>query len=73
MLIALLLAEALQVHGFADVYYALNPGASTNFLAGTGTTASRANAFDLNAAAIDLSLDPKPVGFRLTVGFGSGM
>ena len=73
MLLALALAQALQVHGLADVDYALNPGHSTNFLPGTGTTAPRANQLDLNAAAIDLSIDPKPVGFHLTLAFGSGV
>ena len=73
ILALLLLAQPFQVHGLADVYYALDPGASSNFLPGTGTTAPRANELDLNAAAIDLSLEPKPVGFHLTLAFGSGV
>jgi len=72
--IALLVAQALQLHGFVDVDYALNPsGATASFLPGTGTTASRANAFDLNAAAAELIVEPKPVGLHLTLAFGSGI
>src|SRR2546429_7214120 len=82
--VALLLAEAnpsalelppLQLHGFVDVFYGLNtnqPADRTSFLPGTGTTARRANELNLNAAAVDLSVEPKPVGMHLTLAFGSG-
>ena len=82
--VALLLAEAnpsalelapLQLHGFVDVFYGLNtnrPADHGSFLPGTGTTARRANELNLNAAAVDLSLQPRPVGFHLTLAFGSG-
>jgi hypothetical protein len=83
--IALLLAQAappateppaLQLHGWVDVFYGLNanrPSDGTSFLPGTGTTARRANQLSLNAAALDVSLEPRPVGFHLTLGFGSGL
>ena len=82
--VALLLAQApsaaqepagVALHAWADVFYAFNsnrPPDGASFLPGTGTTARRANEFNVNAAAIDVSLDPKPVGFHLTLAFGSG-
>src|SRR5712692_7975259 len=82
--IALLVAQAtspaaepptVQLHGWVDVFYGLNanrPADGTSFLPGTGTTARRANELNLNAAAVDVSLDPRPVGFHLTLAFGSG-
>jgi len=73
---ALLAQSALQVHGWVDAYYGLNanrPPDGDSFLPGTGTTAHRANELDVNAAAIDLSVEPKPVGMHLTVAFGSGV
>ena len=81
---ALLLAEAapqaaeapsVQLHAFVDVFYGLNtnrPADRASFLPGTGTTARRANELNLNAAAIDLAIEPKPVGAHLTLAFGSG-
>jgi hypothetical protein len=81
---ALLLAQAappstepqgIALHGWADVFYGLNfnrPADGASFLPGTGTTAKRANEVNLNAAALDASLDPGPVGFHLTVAVGSG-
>lgn len=46
----------LAITGIADVYGSYNPAhpaLERNFQPGTGTAASRANAFALNAAAID--------------------
>jgi len=66
----------VQLHGWVDVFYGLNanrPADGTSFLPGTGTTARRANELNLNAAAVDVSLDPRPVGFHLTLAFGSGL
>ena len=66
---------SLQLHGSVDVLYALNtnrPFDGASFLPGTGTTARRANELNLNAAALELALDPRPVGFHLTLAFGSG-
>ena len=69
MVAALLLAQAL--HAWVDADYAASTQHGANFLPGTGTSAHRANAFDLNAAAIDVSVDPKPVGLHLTLAYGS--
>lgn len=66
--------ERIDLHAYADVYYAYNfnrPTTGTSFIPGTGTTAKRANEFSLNLAAIDLGLKPEPVGFRLIVNYGS--
>ena len=66
---------ALQLHGMVDVFYALNtnrPPDGTSFLPGTGTTARRADEINVNAAALEVALDPRPVGFHLTLAFGSG-
>src|SRR5438132_8244005 len=83
--VAFLLAQAsppaaetptVQLHGWIDVFYGLNtnrPADGTSFLPGTGTTARRANEVNLNAAAVDVSLEPRPIGFHLTLGFGSGL
>lgn len=73
LLLAVLLSQAM--HGWVDVFYGLNtnrPADGASFLPGTGTTALRANEFSLNAAALDFSVDPKPVGVHLTVALGSG-
>jgi hypothetical protein len=66
---------ALQLHGAIDVFYALNtnrPSDGASFLPGTGTTARRANELNVNAAALEVAVDPRPVGFHLTLAFGSG-
>ena len=76
MLLALLIAQSVQLHGWVDVYGALNlnrPPDKVSFFPGTGTSAPRANEFNLNAAALDVALDPKPVGFHLTLAAGSGV
>jgi hypothetical protein len=77
MLAAVVLAQAdVQLHGWIDTYYAFNanrPADHASFLPGTGTTAVRANEFSVNAAALDVSLEPKPVGFHLTVALGTGL
>jgi len=84
LIAALLLAQAaaatpepqtIAFHGWADVFYAVNPNRppdGSSFLPGTGTTARRANEMNLNAAALDVSLEPGPVGFHLTLVLGSG-
>src|SRR3954463_11266247 len=77
ILAAILVAQAdLQLHGWIDTDYAFDanrPPDRTNFLPGTGTTAVRANEFSVNTAALDVSLEPKPVGFHLTVAAGTGV
>ena len=65
----------IQLHGFIDAFYALNtnrPFDGASFLQGTGTTARRANEMSLNAAALDVVVDPAPVGLHLTLTFGTG-
>jgi Putative beta-barrel porin-2, OmpL-like. bbp2 len=62
--------RAVAVHGWIDGYYAWNrshPDPELNFFSGAGTTAHRADQAALNIAALDLSHDPKPVGFHLTL------
>jgi hypothetical protein len=66
---------ALKLQGSVDVFYALNtnrPSDGASFLPGTGTTARRANELSVNAAALDVALDPRPIGFHLTLAFGGG-
>jgi hypothetical protein len=65
----------VQLHGFVDVYATWNPNQPSdrnNFLPGTGTSAQKANEFGLNLAALDVSLDPKPVGFHIVAVAGTG-
>lgn len=65
----------MNISGFVDVYGSLNsnrPDSHQNFVAGTGTTGSRANEFDLNLAAVEFVRDPAPVGFHLSIVAGSG-
>lgn len=68
-------APGLQIHGLVDVYASWNPNRPfdhTNFEPGTGTTAAKANELGLNLAALDVSLDPKPVGFHVIAVAGTG-
>lgn len=65
----------VQLHGLVDVYASWNPNRPfdhTNFEPGTGTTALKANELGLNLAALDVSLDPKPVGFHIVAVAGTG-
>ncbi|HTO99570.1 MAG TPA: porin [Myxococcales bacterium] len=82
LLALLLLAQAnaeppaIQVHGFVDAFYALNsnrPYDGASFIAGTGTTARRADELNVNSAGLEVALDPSPVGFHLTLAAGSGL
>jgi len=69
------IAVALLIHVFVDGYYAWNgnhPASHENFLPGAGTTAERANEFNLNLAGVELVRDPKPVGFHLSLVAGTG-
>lgn len=66
---------SVQLHGFVDVYASWNPNRPAdrnNFEPGTGTTGVKANEFALNLAALDVSLDPKPVGFHVVAVAGTG-
>lgn len=66
---------ATTVHGFVDTYYAWNdnePSSHENFVPGTGTTAKRANEFNLNLAAVEIVREAKPVGFHFSFVAGNG-
>jgi hypothetical protein len=66
---------AFSLHGFLDAYYAWNdnaPRSHENFVPGTGTSAKRANEFNLNLAAIEIVRDAKPLGFHLSLVAGNG-
>lgn len=80
LVLASLVAQAsdapIQVRGFVDGDYAFDgsrPPDRAAFQPGAGTTAHAANQFALNLAAIDLLLDPKPAGLRLTLAWGAGV
>lgn len=65
-----------QLHGFVDGYSSYNanrPLDRTSFAAGAGTTAQRASEFRVNLAALDLTVDPKPIGLHVTLGWGTGI
>ncbi len=65
----------VRLHGFVDVYATWNPNRPfdhNNFEPGTGTTGEKANEVGLNLAAVDVSLDPSPVGFHLVAVAGTG-
>jgi len=70
--------ERVKVGGMVDVYGAYNWNRpddgvlEESFIPGTGSTGKRANAFDLNLAALDLSMAPEPVGFNLSLVYGTG-
>ena len=68
-------AKPITVHGFIDGYYALNandPASHENFVPGTGSTAKRADEFNLNLAAVEIVRDAQPVGFHLSLVAGNG-
>ncbi|HEX3579592.1 MAG TPA: porin [Thermoanaerobaculia bacterium] len=68
-------AKPVAVHGFIDAYYAWNgnhPASHESFEAGTGSTAKRANEFNLNLAEVDVTRDAQPVGFHLALIAGNG-
>lgn len=61
---------AISVHGWIDVYVAANgnhPDPKINFFSGVGTTAHRADQPALNVAALDISHNPEPFGFHVTL------
>jgi hypothetical protein len=68
-------ADDIALHAFVDGYYAWNsndPASHESFIPGTGTTAKRANEFNVNLAAVELVKDAAPVGFHLSLVAGSG-
>ena len=67
-------SSSLHVGAFVDAYYAYNsndPADHTNFFPGVGTSAKRHDEISINLAQVDLTLEPKPVGFKLALGFGT--
>ncbi|MGZ7032070.1 MAG: porin [Thermoanaerobaculia bacterium] len=65
----------ISLHGFLDGYYAWNdnaPRSNESFIPGTGTTAKRADEFNLNLAAVEIVRDAAPVGFHLSLVAGNG-
>ena len=73
------LAEAprrIDIGGFVDLVYAYNfnrPGDHANWFPGVGTSAKRDNELAINLAQIDFVMAPKPVGFHLAAGYGTGL
>jgi len=68
-------AKPITIHGFVDGYYAWNsndPATHDSFFPGAGSTAKRANEFNLNLAAIDIVRDAAPLGFHLSLVAGNG-
>jgi len=67
--------KPVTFHGFVDGYYAWNsndPRSHENFEPGIGTTAKRANEFNLNLAAVEIVREASPVGFHLSLVAGNG-
>jgi hypothetical protein len=63
-------AQTVAIHGWIDAYYAWNnqhPEPRRNFFSGVGTTAHRSDQLSLNIIALDLTHDPKPFGFHVTL------
>lgn len=63
------------LHGWVDAGYTANfnlPASGRNFTPAVGSSASRHNEITVNHAALDLSMVPEPVGFRLIVAAGTG-
>jgi hypothetical protein len=69
-------ARELSISGFVDGFYGYNsnrPADHANFLPGLGTSAKRDNEASINLAQLDLVLAPKPVGFKLSLGYGTAV
>jgi len=68
-------AQKVTIHGFVDGYYAWNgnhPVSHESWIPGTGTTAKRANEFNLNLAEVEIVRDAAPLGFKLSLVAGNG-
>lgn len=64
----------LVVAGFVDtvlVYNFNRPADRANFFPGVGTSAKRDAEFGINLAQLDLTLAPRPLGAKLSLGFGN--
>jgi hypothetical protein len=67
--------KPVTIHGFVDGYYAWNrndPASHDSFFPGAGSTAKRANEFNLNLAALEIVRDAAPLGFHLSLVAGNG-
>jgi hypothetical protein len=67
--------EPISIHGFLDSYFVWNanrPANHQNFVPGAGTTAAKANEFEINLAEVEFARDPKPVGFKFSIVAGNG-
>ena len=65
----------ITIRGFVDGYYAWNsndPKSHESWIPGAGTTAKRADEFNLNLADIEFVRDPAPLGFHLSLVAGNG-
>ncbi len=75
LLVAGVARAQVTFHGFVDGYATWNPNdpaSHENFVSGSGTSAKRANEFNLNLAALEIIEDPKPLGFHLSFVAGTG-
>jgi hypothetical protein len=64
----------LKISAFVDTYFAYNgnrPLDDASFFPGVGTSAKRHNEVSINLAQVDLVMPPEPVGFKLSLGFGT--
>jgi hypothetical protein len=64
-----------SVSGFVDVAATWNPNLPSDrdsFIPGAGTSGKKANELSLNLAAVEISTDPAPLGFRLVANVGTG-
>jgi hypothetical protein len=64
----------LEVRGFVDGVFAYNlnrPADHASFFPGVGTSAKRDNELTVNLAQVDIALAPAPVGFKVSLGFGT--
>jgi hypothetical protein len=65
----------LSVGALMDGVFAYNfnqPADHANFFPGVGTSAKRHNEATINLAQLTVELPPAPVGFKLSLGFGTG-
>lgn len=67
-------AAPLTIGGFVDGVFSYNfnrPADHANFFAGVGTSAKREDELAINLAQVDLVRAPRPLGFKLSLGFGN--
>lgn len=64
----------LTINGFVDGVFSFNfnkPADHANFFAGVGTSAKREDEFAINLAQVGFVRTPRPLGFKLSLGFGN--